>query len=69
MSPPKTVTTSEYAVKPRLSAAERRAAQVAAIATQQSELKQDAAERRRARDLRDGDGSGADGTGTPPPAG
>ncbi|HEY3946715.1 MAG TPA: hypothetical protein VGL78_15910 [Solirubrobacteraceae bacterium] len=35
---------------PRASSAERRAAQIAALSTQQSDLKREAAERRRERD-------------------
>jgi hypothetical protein len=45
------VTTSSRPVNFRLSAAERRAAQVAADATKQSDLKREAAERRAAREL------------------
>jgi hypothetical protein len=43
------LTTSTRVLKPRMSATERRAAQVAGLATQQSQLKQEAAERRLAR--------------------
>jgi hypothetical protein len=51
------MTTSTGAGRPWLNAAERRAAQTAQLATQQSRLKQEAAERRLAREL----------AGTPPP--
>jgi hypothetical protein len=47
------VTGSVQPVTARLSAAERRAAQVAAVANRQAELKQEAADRRRARELRE----------------
>jgi hypothetical protein len=46
------MTTSSNTVKPRQSAAERRAAQVATLATQQSDLKREAAERRAVREQR-----------------
>jgi hypothetical protein len=58
----KVVTTSARPLAPRLSAAERRAAQITALASQQAELKQEAAQRRFARDLR------ADATPPPGPA-
>jgi hypothetical protein len=44
------ITTSTGVTKPWLSAADRRAAQTAELATQQSRLKQEAAERRLARE-------------------
>jgi hypothetical protein len=47
------VTVSREATAPRLSAAERRAERVAALATQQSDLKREAAERRAKRELAD----------------
>jgi hypothetical protein len=47
------VTGSVQPVHPRLNAAERRAAQAAAISTKQAELKQETAARRHARELRD----------------
>ena len=47
------VTSSVRPVHPRLSTTERRAAQAASVATRQSELKQEAADRRHARELRD----------------
>ena len=53
MPPKSPVTTSTWTIKPRLSAAERRAAQIAGLATQQSTLKREAAERRLAREQRD----------------
>jgi hypothetical protein len=43
------VTTSTQTGKPHLSAAERRAAQIAGLAGQQADLKREAAERRLAR--------------------
>ena len=49
----KPVTGSDQPVRPRLSATERRAAQAASVATRQAELKQEAADRRHARELRD----------------
>jgi hypothetical protein len=47
------ITTSTGMGKPRLSAAERRAAQTAELATQQARLKQEAADRRLARGRED----------------
>ncbi len=44
------ITTSTGVTKPWLSAADRRAAQTAELATQQSRLKQEAADRRVARE-------------------
>ena len=52
MPPKPPLTTSSRTVTPRQSAAERRAAQIAGLATQQSDLKREAAERRRVRELR-----------------
>jgi hypothetical protein len=46
------VTTSTRPFAPRLSAAERRTAQITTLATQQAELKHEAAQRRLARELR-----------------
>jgi hypothetical protein len=47
------VTTSGNTLKPYVSAADRRAARIVADSTKQAELKAEAAERRRARALRD----------------
>lgn len=47
------VTSSVRLIKPRLSAPERRAAELAANAGKQAQLKREAAERRAARALRD----------------
>lgn len=47
-----TVTSSVRPVKPRLSTAERRAAEVASLAGKQAQLKLEAAERRAAREKR-----------------
>jgi hypothetical protein len=47
------VTTSGNSLKPYVSAADRRAARIVADSTKQAELKAEAAERRRARALRD----------------
>jgi hypothetical protein len=47
------VTTSGNPIKPYVSAADRRAARIVADSTKQAELKAEAAERRRARALRD----------------
>ena len=47
------ITTSTGVTKPWLSAADRRAAQTAELATQQSRLKQEAADRRLARESAD----------------
>jgi hypothetical protein len=44
------VTETVHPVKPRLTVAERRAEQMASLATRQAELKQEAAERRLARE-------------------
>lgn len=54
MTAKNTLTTSVRPVKPRLSAAERRAAQIRTLATKQAELKHEAGRRRLARELRDG---------------
>ena len=59
MPPKSPMTTSTRTLKPRLSAAERRAAQVAGLATQQSDLKREAAERRLAREQRDASSAAA----------
>ncbi len=53
MTAKNTVTTSLRPVKPRLSAAERRAAQITTLATRQAELKHEAAQRRLARERDD----------------
>jgi hypothetical protein len=53
MAKQKTVTTSGNSIKPYVSAADRRAARIVADSTKQAELKAEAAERRRARALRD----------------
>ena len=47
------VTASVQPTKPRPSAAERRAAEIAMLSNKQAELKHDAAQRRQARELRD----------------
>jgi hypothetical protein len=47
------VTASPRPIPPRLNAAERQAIKTAAAATKQAELKQEAAQRRAARELRD----------------
>jgi hypothetical protein len=47
------VTVSREPTGPRLSSAERRAERVAALATQQADLKREAAERRAKRELAD----------------
>jgi hypothetical protein len=49
MATKRKVTVSVQPPKHRLSAAERRSAQIASLATKQAELKQEAAERRAAR--------------------
>jgi len=49
----KTVNSSTQPVKPRLSGAERRAAEIAAVAGKQAQLKREAAERRAARAQRE----------------
>lgn len=53
MPPKNTVTSSVRSIKPRMSAPERRAAELAANANKQAQLKREAAERRAARALRD----------------
>jgi hypothetical protein len=53
MATQKPVTTSAPPIKPYVSAADRRAARIVADSTKQAELKAEAAERRRARELRD----------------
>jgi hypothetical protein len=53
MATQKPVTTSGPPIKPYVSAADRRAARIVADSTKQAELKAEAAERRRARELRD----------------
>ena len=53
MPPKSPVTVSVRAIKPQLSNAERRAAEVAVAAGRQADLKREAAERRAARELRD----------------
>jgi hypothetical protein len=53
MATEKTVTTPGRSIKPYVSAADRRAARIVADSTKQAELKAEAAERRRARELRD----------------
>ncbi|MHB8691057.1 MAG: hypothetical protein ACYDHH_07395 [Solirubrobacteraceae bacterium] len=50
MTPKNKITETSRPAKPRPSPAERRAAQVAVLATRQAELKQEAEERRRARE-------------------
>ena len=50
MAAKRKVTTSTRPVDPRPTSAERRAAQIASLATRQAELKQEAADRRAARD-------------------
>jgi hypothetical protein len=57
------VTESNQPARPRPSAAERRAAEVATLSTKQAELKNDAARRRQARELRE------DGPAPAPPRG
>jgi hypothetical protein len=53
MPPKRPVTVSVRAIKPQLSNAERRAAEVAVAAGRQADLKREAAERRTARELRE----------------
>jgi len=53
MATQKPVTTPGPPIKPYVSAADRRAARIVADSTKQAELKAEAAERRRARELRD----------------
>jgi hypothetical protein len=53
MPPKSPVTVSVRAIKPQLSNAERRAAEVAVAAGRQADLKREAAERRAARELRE----------------
>jgi hypothetical protein len=53
MPPKNTVTSSMRSMKPRLSAAERRAAEIAAGANKQAQLKREAAERRAERARRE----------------
>ena len=60
MIPKKTMTSSTRSVKPRLSATERRAAEIAAGANKQQQLKREAAERRAERARREAE------TPTPP---
>jgi hypothetical protein len=50
MTPKNKITETSRPAKPRPSPAERRAAQVAVLATRQAELKQEAEDRRRARE-------------------
>jgi hypothetical protein len=61
------VTVSVQRTAPRPSSAERRAAQIATLSTKQAELKAEAAERRRKRELDNASGSGStrDGSGKP----
>jgi hypothetical protein len=61
MSAKNPVTATSRPVNLRLSAAERRAVQIAADATKQSDLKREAAERRQARELRGDDPAAATG--------
>lgn len=56
------VTVSVQRTAPRPSSAERRAAQIATLSTKQAELKAEAAERRRKRDLDNAPASGSDST-------
>jgi hypothetical protein len=60
MATEKTETTPGRSLKPYVSAADRRAARIVADSTKQAELKAEAAERRRARELRDADVMRAD---------
>jgi hypothetical protein len=61
--PPKDSTTpSTRPVRPRLSATERRAAEIAASANKQAQLKREAAERRAARARRDAESPPSPGT-------
>jgi hypothetical protein len=53
------VTTSSQPLERRPSSAERRAAQVEALATQQADLKREAAERRAKREAQSSDRPGA----------
>lgn len=53
MPPKNTMTTSVRAVKPRVSATERRAAEIAAAANKQPQLKREAAQRRAERARRE----------------
>lgn len=53
MPPKNTVNSSMRSVKPRLSGAERRAAEIAATAGKQAQLKREAAERRAERARRE----------------
>jgi hypothetical protein len=50
MASKRKVTTSTRPVDPRPTSAERRAAQIASLSTKQAELKQEAADRRAARE-------------------
>lgn len=53
MPPKKPMTTSKGSFTPRMSTAERRAAEIKAVANRQAELKREAAQRRLARAQRD----------------
>lgn len=54
MPPKNPMTRSQASFTPRMSTAERRAAEVKAVANRQAELKREAAQRRAARAQRDG---------------